>query len=223
MLGDREIHVWRVVLDPSADECARLHALLSPDEAKRAARFFQARHRRRFAVCRGMLRVLLGRYLDCDPRQVAFHSGHKGKPILKPAALHFNVSHSDELALIAFTRSQELGVDVEKLRPMKDLVQLAGRYFSVHEQEAFRALRADQQIEGFFNCWTRKEAVVKATGEGISSPLDAFTVTLAPGEPARVLHPDRTWSLFHQQPAEGYVGALAILGEGWQVVPGADA
>jgi 4'-phosphopantetheinyl transferase len=243
-----EIHLWAVPLDPPPEREAALRLLLAADELARADRFRFDRHRRRFAVGRGRLRELLGGYLGVAPAVLAFGYGEKGKPVLAgpPAAvgggLAFNLSNSHELALVAVAAGGEprggagadpgggaapgarpaieLGVDVEHLRPMPDALAIAERYFSPAERRVLAAVPAAQRDEAFFNCWTRKEAYLKAIGDGLSVPLDRFDVTLAPGQPARFLaldgDPGRAarWSLFHLRPAPGYVGALAVPGAG---------
>jgi len=218
-----EIHVWSVPLDPSAAIVERLAKSLAADEWERARRFRFDRHRRRYQVGRGVLRELLGAYLGMPAREVVFSYGPRGKPFLGgPAAvaggLSFNLSNSHELALIGLLRGPEIGVDVELLKPMPDLEQIAERFFSVSERTALRALPADQKREGFFNCWTRKEAYLKAVGEGLAAPLDSFDVTLIPGEPPRMLtlkgDAERAsrWTYRCFRPASDYIGALAIEG-----------
>jgi len=217
-----EIHVWAVPLDPSPAIVERLAASLAADEWERARRFRFDRHRRRYQVGRGVLRELLGAYLGMPAREVVFSYGPRGKPFLAgPAAaggLSFNLSNSHELALIGLLRGPEIGVDVELLKPMPDLEQIAERFFSASERAALRALPAEQKREGFFNCWTRKEAYLKAMGEGLAAPLDSFDVTLIPGEPPRMLtlkgDAERAsrWSYRCFRPADDYIGALAIEG-----------
>ncbi|HEX2191395.1 MAG TPA: 4'-phosphopantetheinyl transferase superfamily protein [Longimicrobiaceae bacterium] len=226
-LADGEVHVWAAPLDPPAEAIGRYASLLAPDERARAERFRFERDRRRFGVARGVLRVLLGRYLGTDPRRVAFHYLSHGKPALGGElagdGLRFNVSHSGEMALYAFSRGRELGVDVEEVRPMEDGLQIAERFFSQAEVAAFRALPAEVRDEAFFNCWTRKEAYIKAVGEGLSFPLHVFDVSLAPGEPACLLasrdpREAERWSLRGlPDPAPGYRAALVAEGTGWEV------
>ena len=223
-LAAGRIHLWVARLDPPAERVAALGRLLDPEERARAERFRFDIHRRRFTVGRGFQRAVLGAYLGCDPSAIVYCYGVKGKPALavtSPGAsgsesLHFNLSNSEELAILGLVRGQEIGVDVEHLRPLSDLEQLASRFFSGAESHTLLALPAAQRVEGFFNCWTRKEAYLKAVGEGITAPLNRFDVTLVPGEPARMLRlegdPERAaaWSYLHLQPAEGYLGAVAI-------------
>src|SRR5262249_19798979 len=157
-------------------------------ERQRAGRFHAESDRRRFAVCRGSLRTVLGRYLAVDAGQLAFRYGDRGKPALVEVteldAIEFNVAHSHDLALLAIAEGRRVGLAIGQVRPMADVVSIVARYFSARERAAFQALPDDQRLEAFFRCWTRKEAYLKATGDGLSFPLDSLAVSLAPGEPA---------------------------------------
>lgn len=203
-------------LDPPADIVAALRSVLSTDERTRADRFHFDRHRRRFIVGRAVLRHLLATATGSAPEQVAFDYGEHGKPALRGNdALPFNLSNSSDLAAVAIGGSQPLGVDVEKIRPMDDGKAIAERFFSATEVAAFERLAHDDRDTGFFRCWTRKEAYIKAIGDGLTMPLDRFDVALAADEPCRMLRIDgdeRTaegWSLDHFEPYDGYLGALA--------------
>ncbi len=214
--GD-EIHVWRAALDIAPARVESLCRILSSDERRRAARFHFERDRDRFVVARASLRILLGRYLGQDPAQLNFTYNARGKPTLaQNSSLTFNLSHSDRLALYAVARDRELGIDVERVRADLPWAELAERYFSPGEMARVRALPESQRETAFFNCWTRKEAYIKARGEGFAVPLDQFEVSLAPGEPARLLQTQSDaleasrWSLHDLNPDEGYVGALAV-------------
>lgn len=218
------VHVWCAPLDPAPEAVLHYRTLLAPDERTRADRFRFDQHRRHFTVARGILRTLLGRYLDVDPRRVEFGYGSHGKPSLggsfADSGLQFNVSHSGELALYAVSLGRELGVDIEHVHPMDDAVEIAERFFSASENVVFRSLPATAREEAFFNCWTRKEAYIKAVGEGLSFPLHAFDVSLAPGEPARLLgardaEQAARWTLRGLDPAPGYKAALVVEGDGW--------
>ncbi len=237
--GERELHVWLVPLDPPAAEVDALRALLAPDEAAREARFRFERHRRRYAVGRGALRTLLGRYLGVVPRAVAFRYGPNDKPYLAlpgalpGGALEFNLSNSEELAVVAVAAGEEVGADVEWLRPMPDALAIAERFFSAAERRVLAAVPEALREQAFFRAWTRKEAYLKAVGTGITVPLDRFDVTLAPDEPPRMLAMEGDaeraagWTLFHLEPAAGYLGAVAVRGGGWRLSgwrwPGAGA
>ncbi len=224
-----EVHLWVVGLCPPPARVEELRWLLTPEEVARADRFHFDRHRRRFIVRRGVLRLLLAEYLGREPEALRFEEGEKGKPFVPQAGaepqarLHFNLSDSKDLAVYAFTRGAELGVDVEILRPMPDAQQIAERFFSAEEQERLRRVPPEGKARAFFNCWTRKEAYIKAIGEGLSEPLDRFSVTLLQDEPARFVHLGGDarraagWTLHHLVPEEGAVGALALEGEGWRI------
>jgi 4'-phosphopantetheinyl transferase len=226
-LSNAEVHVWRAVLDPPALWIERLQRTLSADEVQRAARFHFARDRRRFIVARGALRDILGRYLGVPPSALEFRYSVYGKPDLAGVAdgqrLCFNLSHSYEMALFAITCDRDVGVDIEHLDRAIACEEVAERFFSARERATLRALPADVQHRAFFNCWTRKEAYIKAHGEGLSLPLDQFDVSLAPGEPVALLathgDPQETlrWSLQALTPGPGYVAALAVEGQGWQL------
>jgi 4'-phosphopantetheinyl transferase len=132
--------------------------------------------------------------------------------------LRFNLSHSDELAVYGFAAGRELGVDVEEVRGLQDATDVAARFFSRRENEAYLALEARDRPQGFFNCWTRKEAFIKALGDGLYHPLDRFDVSLAPGEPAKVLRVEDTpgecgWTLHSFSPRPGFIGAVAFRSE----------
>jgi 4'-phosphopantetheinyl transferase len=203
-----------------------LSALLNPEESERAARFHFEKDRAHFIVARGVLRTLLGLYLGSRPAELGFAYSPFGKPSLaRETGVHpvrFNVSHSGALALYVFTRGREVGIDVEHARADFAGDDIATRFFSAREVAALRAVAPALRTEAFFNCWTRKEAYIKAIGEGLSHPLDTFAVTLAPGEPAALLHSadaseSSRWTLRELNPAPGYAAALAVEGRGWKL------
>jgi 4'-phosphopantetheinyl transferase len=221
--GPNDVEVWCAALD-TFQENRRAGDWLSRDELERAARFRFDRDRQRFVLHRTILRALLARYLMADPGQIAFAAGARGKPMLSPLfaghRLRFNLSHSQNLALFAFARDREVGIDVEAIRPMPDAAGIARRYFSPRENAEFKKIVPELKLEAFFNCWTRKEAFVKATGEGLERRLDSFDVSLAPGEPARLLatgEPTGAWSLHDLAPAPGFRAAVAAAGEDWTI------
>ena len=218
-----EVQVWCVFLERLAGENANFSQLLSPDEHEKAGRYYFQGHRDNYIIRRGVLRTLLGRYGDVDPQQVRFVYGRWGKPALDPEHhpgidLNFNVAHSRDIALLAFARQAELGVDIEYLRPLPDAEQIAARYFSEHEQLTLAGIAQDQKMAAFYNCWTRKEAYIKALGSGLSTSLDSFAVSIVPGEPARLLQvddkPDETgrWAMDSWQPGPGTIAALVVEG-----------
>jgi 4'-phosphopantetheinyl transferase len=207
-----EVHVWRLVLDQPDSVLAELRATLEPHELERAGRFHFEKHRRHFVVGRGGLRYVLGRYLDVKPQEFRFSYGAYGKPALVGEGPRFNVSHSHGVALFAVAADRELGVDVEHIRADFATEDIARRFFSRLEVAAFNALRKEEQVAAFFRCWTRKEAYIKAIGRGMSEPLDAFDVTLAPGEAPALLRAEEQdvsrWSMFDIDAGEEYAGAL---------------
>jgi 4'-phosphopantetheinyl transferase len=221
-LNPGQVHLWwrsLNVSDPVSD--ALVGETLSPDEHERAARFYFARDRRQFVLARGMLRVILALYVGRRPQDLRFQYLAHGKPRLADPVVdvEFNLTHSHGMVLCAVARGQQVGVDVERLQPVADIEHLAATAFSRIEQKALFELEPAQRLLGFLNCWTRKEAYVKARGDGLAMPLDAFDVSLKPGEPAALLanRLDRNevgrWTLAAVSPAEGYVGALAVRGQ----------
>ncbi len=222
-----EIHVWSLDVHRPPLEVVKARELLAEQECQRADRFRFEKHRRRHIVRTGVLRRLLSAYTGQPPRSIRFSHGPKGKPSLAPGTampqIHFNMSHSQELAVYGFTLAGPIGIDVEYLRPMPDAASIAERFFSAREHQELVQLPEGLIREGFFNCWTRKEAYIKATGDGLSKPLDQFDVTLIPGQPARMLLLDgdaqqaARWSYHHFVPAPDYIGAVAILGKGFRV------
>ncbi len=217
------VHVWHAGLSLPPDQLERLRQALSADERERAARFVFAKDRDRFVAARGILRDILGNYLGQPGGALRFEYGPYGKPALagEPRGLRFNVSHSGDLALVAVTRGQEIGIDVEAVRPERADEQLARRFFSPREVAALLALPEAERGAAFFACWTRKEAYIKARGDGLSIPLDAFDVSLAPGEACALLRasgddPAR-WALRALDTGPGYAAALAVEGHGWRL------
>jgi 4'-phosphopantetheinyl transferase len=200
---------------------------LSADERARADRFYFQKDRERFIVGRGLLRTILGLYLDTKPEHLRFCYSSYGKPALSKGrgsdTLHFNLSHSDRLALYALTGSREVGVDLERNRPELAVDEIAEHLFSPREVAMLRALPPSMRQEAFINCWTRKEAYIKARGDGLAIPLNEFDVTLVPGEPACLRstrgdpHEASRWSLQELAPGPGYVAALAIEGHNWRL------
>jgi 4'-phosphopantetheinyl transferase len=221
-LGAGEAHVWRARLDAGPHTVAWLAGTLSADERERAARFRFEKDRVSYTVARGVLRAILGRYLNVTPAELRFAYSPHGKPsldgALRSSPLRFNVSHSHGLALYAFTSGREVGVDVEHVRPDFAGEQIAEHFFSRGEVTSLRGLPREARLAAFFHCWTRKESYIKARGEGLSHPLELFDVSMAPGEPAALLatRPDpleaTRWSLAELPCDPGYVASLAVEG-----------
>lgn len=221
-LAQDEIHVWRAYLDCEESVLRQFECTLSTDERSRAARFSFERERNTFVATRGVLRELLGRYLNFSPADLAFEYNSRGKPFLRAKQLalpvEFNVSHSHGVALLAFAVGRHLGIDVELVRPDLANDGIADRFFSPREVMELRALPLSQRAEGFFLCWTRKEAYLKARGEGFLIPLESFYVALTPGQPERLESADsHRWSLRSLKPDPAYVGALVAEGSGWRM------
>jgi 4'-phosphopantetheinyl transferase len=212
-----EVVLTRLVAGP---ETVRASAVvLSDAERQRASCFAFDRDRRRFIVARARLRQLLAVRLGVRPESVEFVYGAHGKPALArrfaDSDLCFNVSHCDDLAAYALSYGRTVGIDIEAIRVIGNADDIAARYFSCRENATYCSLDPRDRLLGFFNCWTRKEAFLKALGDGLSMPLDHFDVSLAPGEPAKILRVENTpgddfgWSLDSFVPAPGYVAAIA--------------
>ena len=215
-IGD-EIHAWHAEVDREEGVICGLEATLSLEEKARADRFHFKNDRNRFVAARGLLRELLGRYLQRAPADLEFSYGQHGKPVLSgenpPSGLCFNLSHSAGLAVYAFAYQRNLGIDVEHVRPETADEDIARRYFSAREVGDLRTLPPEERAAGFFHCWTRKEAYLKATGMGLQIPLDSFSVSVLPAKPARVLGGvEARWHMDAFHPAEGYVAAVVYDG-----------
>lgn len=210
--------MWRVGLDPSPARRRRLALTLSREERERAARLRLDRDRRRFVVARGGLRMILGEYLGVDPGEVEIGRSERGKPRLTRdgTGLRFSLSRSGELALCAVAWDREVGVDVERLRPIADALEIAEHFFSERERQALRRRDDERRQRAFFRVWTRKEAWLKACGVGLTLPLDRVEVSVEEDEPARLLSvpddssPASCWSLHELAPSAGYLAALAV-------------
>ncbi|PYT95632.1 MAG: 4-phosphopantetheinyl transferase [Acidobacteria bacterium] len=228
-LASDEVHIWCASLDVPPETSARLHATLTPDERTRSARFHFERHRQRFIVARGMLRYLLGRYLQAQPSQVSLVYNEFGKPGLSPEfanRLKFNLSHSAGLALIVIAAAPNVGVDLEYIRAQSDYADIARHFFSATEVDYLTHTPSQLYAEAFFSCWTKKEAYLKACGEGLAIPLNSFSVPLTADSahtpvdlyvPSEDSVPAKRWSLYTLRPAWGYAGAVAIEGTGWRL------
>jgi 4'-phosphopantetheinyl transferase len=214
------IHVWATSLAAPPDILKNFATVLSPDETARANKFKFEKHRNRFIAGRGALRQILASYLPLNPAGLRFVYSTNGKPALAAeladSGIHFNLAHTEDLALFAVTRIATVGVDVEGIRPVSDVDALVARFFSERENEAFQKVPDTEKAAAFFNLWTRKEALLKATGEGITRSLDLVEVSFLPGESARLLAISgdtvkaAEWSLHELSPAPDFVGAIAI-------------
>ena len=223
-IAEDEVQVWFARLDRSGDDdLARARAILSADEIERAESYKFEHHRRRFVVARATLRELLSELLQRRAESIRFEYNAAGKPALcaeSGSKLRFNLSHSKDLAMYAFAMNREVGVDVEAIDEKTASGKIAENFFSPREVAALRALPRENQAEGFFNCWTRKEACVKARGVGLAHVLKDFEVSLRPDEKPEIVDGSgwANWSLFSFRPSAGYVAALAVEGREVRVV-----
>lgn len=214
-LSDHELHIWKSSLNVDGQRFQFLKSLLSCDEQSRAERFYFVKDKNQFIVGRGVLRVLLGNYLDTDPQKVKFYYNEFGKPFLENQFsknnLKFNLSHSKDMLVMAFAKNVDVGIDIEYVRSDIDVLRLARHFFSQREVSELLSISSYLMNDAFFNCWTRKEAFIKAKGQGLSIPLDKFDVSLSPGEPAKLIR-------LHDNPneiAEWYLQELSNIGEGY--------
>jgi 4'-phosphopantetheinyl transferase len=219
-----EVHVWQANLDEH--DAASLRIVLAADENSRADRFHFTKDREHFIVARALLRKLLAAYVGLRAAELQFSYGEKGKPSLAdsgPSAVNFNLAHSGGRALYAFSRGREVGVDLEFIREDLESEKIAARFFSPAEVAALERVPLELRKLAFFNCWTRKEAYIKARGEGLSLPLDEFDVSLGPGEPAALLrnHKDAAevgrWTMRSIAVPQNFVAALVVEGHDWEL------
>jgi len=224
--GSDQVHVWRVLVEPVVGDLERLLDSVSDDERARAGELRHEDHRRRYLVARAVLRQVLARYTGLEARRLEFHLGEHGKPHLAAevaAGLDFNLSHSGQVVLLAVAWGRRVGVDVEWTGRQVGWERVARRFFAAAEREALLQLPPPQRRGAFFDCWTRKEAYLKARGRGLSAALGSFAVTLGPGAPAALAWaaeqaegPER-WRLEALAPLEGYVGAVCAEGRDWHL------
>jgi 4'-phosphopantetheinyl transferase len=227
LLTENEVHVWAALPERPALSTAHMVRVLSADERERAARYHFPTDRHRYIRAHAFLRAVLGRYLRVEPQEVLVRYLSSGKPVLAPEQcgdqLHFNLSHSHELALCAVGRGRRLGIDVEYMRADLAEERIAERFFAPREAATLRALPQSRRAEAFFACWTLKEAYLKARGVGLRTPLNRFEVAFTPGESAALLldATDRQaaslWSLQSLDVGGGYAASLAVEGHGWRL------
>ena len=216
-----QVHVWRIPLVGDAALLGRLTAVLDAAEKQRVNRFVFAADRRRYLLSHAALRLILSNYLPQEPDMLIFGLGAYGKPYLQSSGpgygLQFNLTHTPEMALIAVTGSLAVGIDIEQVRPLDDALAIADRFFSAEEIADLRTVAGTTfEAQAFFNCWTRKEAIIKAQGAGLSRALDSFAVTLLPDEAVVVRRDDQRpasqepWHLRALHPGPNYAAALAV-------------
>ena len=209
-----DVHIWRINLNSDELQLQFFRETLSSDEIARAERFYFPEHRQRFMAGRGTLRAILGQYLDIAPKQVEFEYQPRGKPLLAAKfadqGLLFNLSHSQDLALLGISYQNQIGVDLEYIRTMSDLEGLAKRFFSAREYQYLRLLSPAQQQQIFFRYWTCKEAYLKATGDGLVQ-LEEIEIDLTPNQPSKLLV-SGDWSLRELTPADNFAAAVVVAG-----------
>ncbi len=225
VLPNQEVHVWQLKLDRSLLEIGRFYETLSAAEQAKAASFFFLKDRIRFIIVHGSLRIILSAYLNIPPTHIRFGSTPFGKPTLvdeqriQGDKIQFNLTHSGGFALISIARNRRVGIDIERIRPEVDCDPLISRFFSQSEKEVLQSLPIESRNETFFNYWVLKEAFIKGVGQGLSIPLDNFSICFSPGEYPSLQAPTgetmkfSQWSLRILHPSPDYIGALAVEGE----------
>jgi len=226
-LPDSDLHVWCASLNVSLEEQSYYLSLLSKDEISRAGRFYFERDRNHFIAGRGLLRSFLGSYLNLEPDRIEFVYGRHGKPALKSVGqnktLEFNLSHSKDLALYAFSWNRKVGIDIEYMIPMADMDDFAEKYFASSESEYINSLSGKQKNEAFFKTWTCKEAFLKANGSGLTVPINQVEISFeADGVALTSIGSDKEqsprWRLELLNPIPGYKAAVAIDGHDCQII-----
>ena len=222
LLGQEDVHVCIAFLDRAHSEQSYFESILAEAEINRANRFRFHKDRERFVAGRGLLRMILSSYVGMPPNEIIFTYGCHGKPRLKrqdgQPAVEFNLAHSAGTAIYALTRDRPVGVDIESWQSDFPVEEVAKNFFSSAELAALQALPRKLRVEAFFKCWTRKEAFIKALGDGLSCPLADFDVSVMPGEPARLLRvgwaPEETsrWCMKDIDGVPGFSAALVLSG-----------
>lgn len=213
-----QVHIWQADLTQT-EQVDYFNNLLSPDEQQRAAQLVFPVNRDQFIIGRGILRCILARYLNCTAQEIKFEYGEYGKPtiVFPETELQFNLSHTSQLALYAISLAKPVGIDIEEVNSRVDAASIAQRYFAASEYEELQNLSDDTRLEGFFNVWTRKEAIVKALGAGLFTELKQLEVGLTASRPHKLPQvsslSDMDWSLINLQVPSGNVATLAAVGQ----------
>jgi 4'-phosphopantetheinyl transferase len=222
LLPRGEVHVWFASLGQPPQAVQDSESLLSSEERVRAEQFHFDRDRQRFIAARSLLRTILREYLGAPPASFLFRYGAAGKPALSgcwAGALEFNLAHSSEGVVYALARDRRVGVDMERIRPLDDLHEMALRVLSEQEQVELGRATPSQKLRAFYEFWTRKEAFIKATGDGFSFPVHRIDVSLPSGKSTRLLGPNGdgggkpTWTLRALAPDPAYAAALVVEGD----------
>ena len=227
MISSNEVHIWRLLLHEHSSHIESIKRNLSTDELARAGKFHFEKDQNRFVMARGILRMILAGYLGMKPHELRFEYTSNGKPILaaKPGydTLSFNLSHSGTFALYAVTHHGNIGVDIEYVRDDVVVGQIAQRFFSPGEISSLEKIHKNKLTEVFYQYWTRKEAFLKATGEGVSFPMEQCDVSLINGRvlsPITLLGDHRENSCWFGQdlfPGQCYAAAIAVEGRDWDL------
>ncbi len=214
-----EVHIWFINLNKTIEVIDSLKQFLSENEISKASKFRFEKDKNCSIITRGALRYLSGKYLKMNPENIIFKYGDHGKPNLDMKTdLKFNVSHSGNLAVIGFVLKNDIGVDIEQLKYDFEVMDIVNNYFSQHEIETLKKLPIEEQTNGFYRCWTRKESFIKAKAKGLSFPLDSFSVDIKSDEETELLETkwDKNekdlWKLFSFSPIENYIGAVSVNG-----------
>ena len=222
LISSREVHVWRLLFNKHYSHVENIKKLLSADELERAGKFHFEKDHSKFIMARGVLRMILAGYLGLKPRELRFEYTSFGKPFLSENngsdIISFSLSHSDDIALYAVTINQSVGVDVERIKESVDIAQIANRFFSTGEIQSLECIHEKERPGKFFQYWTRKEALVKAIGKGISFPLELIDVslvkgkTLSPIKLSGTIEENSCWNVQDLYPGHGYAAAIATEG-----------
>ena len=228
ILSSDQVHIWSISYEWLGANSTCFAQTISWDERARAERYRFLEDRSRFVIRRGILRMILGRYLSVEPSHIKLDYGPYGKPHLAGEfdsdSLQFSLAYSHELVVYAFARKCQVGIDVERIQPLPDIEQISAQFFTTRENRKINELDGLAKLLAFYHCWTRKEAYVKAIGAGLTYPMNQLEVSVDPNEPAQLLwaekHPQAAtqWSLKSFAPADDYVSALAIKGHQWHFV-----
>lgn len=224
-LSNDQVHIWRINLKQNFQQIPALTKLLNLKEQDRAERFKVKKAKNNFIIARGVLRLLLAKYLCITPKEIVFKQNSYGKPLLNCEPIKFNISHANDYALFIFAKNYHVGIDVESVRNDFDFIAIAQKFFSQQEIAALLNIPQEQQIQAFFNCWSRKEAFIKGIGTGIFFALDKFAVEVCNKTSGKLkLDIDEeklfelqsvNWSLEALNPGNGHVGAFAVSGQNY--------
>ncbi len=222
-IDENQVHIWYINIEDYLDRIADFYSLLNENERLRAKRFKFKKDHDCFVVSHSVLRILIGKYLNCLPKIICFNANEYGKPFVlfnqKPTPLEFNLSHSHERALIAITEHHAIGADIERMNHRLAGDEIVERFFSEHERLEYQILSEDQRAQGFYNAWTRKEAFIKAIGKGIFYELNKFSVRLTSEKPAKIISIENNmaeadqWQLHGFMPEEKYCAAVTWCGQ----------